>query len=85
MKRIVVVLINYYKEEKLAAFVMELLLPQKGVDLRIIVVDNGSSLKDPLKTASATWSSGALSRKKSWLFRSCPIGVGNRISTTRSA
>ncbi len=49
MKRIVVVLINYYKEEKLAAFVMELLLPQKGVDLRILVVDNGSSLNDPLK------------------------------------
>ncbi|MBX7050494.1 MAG: hypothetical protein K1X54_00520 [Flavobacteriales bacterium] len=42
MKSIVVVLINYFKEAELCAFVNEQLLGQKGVVLHVVVVDNGS-------------------------------------------
>lgn len=50
MKRVVVVLINYFKEEQLVAFVCKQLLQQKGVVLHVIVVDNGSHKPEKLQT-----------------------------------
>jgi GT2 family glycosyltransferase len=43
MKKIVVVLANYFKESELIAFISTELLTQKEVELKVIVVDNGSN------------------------------------------
>lgn len=49
MKRIAIVLINYFKEEELVSFVRNQLLTQLEVDLYILVVDNGSKNSALLK------------------------------------
>jgi GT2 family glycosyltransferase len=43
MDKIVVILANYFKESELMAFISSQLLTQKEVDMKVIVVDNGSN------------------------------------------
>ncbi len=53
MERVVVVLANYFKESELIAFVRSQLLTQKEIELKVIVVDNGSNNRSLLEKFTA--------------------------------